>query len=94
MIFPSRDVEAVGFGNALLFDVRNGYPYGTAQAIAERSGLSTAFSTSSRERELQTAAEQKAVENLTGEVRKMFADLAIETAALDRKAAASSAPGP
>ena len=29
---PSREIKTTGFANALLLDVRNGYPYGTASA--------------------------------------------------------------
>jgi len=36
---PGQSLEAEGYAKALLLDVRNGYPYGTADAIATKDSL-------------------------------------------------------
>ena len=44
-LFPSRVVRARGYASALLVDVRNGYPYGTAAAVVKDGTLApTVFS--------------------------------------------------
>ena len=41
-VVPSEKTETVGFSNALLVDVRNGYPYGTATASATKKNVFSA----------------------------------------------------
>ena len=43
-ILPTQDVKALGTAQALLLDVRNGYPYGAVHTSADDSALSTRVS--------------------------------------------------
>ena len=71
-IFPNRSVEAKGFANAMLIDVFQGYPYGTANVTLDDESLSTSFGSDENERELAESVKIKAGVKLTGEVEKMF----------------------
>jgi hypothetical protein len=79
-IVPSRNVEVEAAANALLIDVRNGYPYGTATAFAERGRAARAVYSGGAREGLTTAASLDAVTNLTGEVETMVGDLRAELA--------------
>jgi hypothetical protein len=70
-VVPSRHLEAEGFATALLLDVRNGYPYGTATARAGDSNLVPSAGSTARTGDLLRAARIGAVIKLTGEVEKM-----------------------
>lgn len=71
-IIPSRNVEVEATASAILLDVRNGYPYGTATGFATKDGLSTATKTGSKRRKLQNRAENAAVDALATDVGVMF----------------------
>ena len=75
--FPTEDVEAEGLAQAILVDVRNGYHYGTATAVAEKPAyrISTSGNTRSAHAEVQGEARFAAVSALTAEVEKMAVDL-------------------
>ncbi len=75
--FPTEDVEAEGLAQAILIDVRNGYHYGTATAVAEKPAytISTSGNTRSAHAEVQGEARFAAVAALTKEVEKMAVDL-------------------
>jgi hypothetical protein len=79
---PTEDVEAEGFAQAVLVDVRNGYTYGTASASSERPTyrLSTSGNSYAVQREAQADAQARAVENLTGEVEAMVRELRLALA--------------
>lgn len=79
-ILPSQDVKARGVAQAMMIDVRNGYPYGTAQAEARDETASARFSRSGSERELAEAVRIGAVKNLAPEVEKMMRQLRTELA--------------
>jgi len=79
-ILPSQDVEARGVANALLVDVRNGYPYGTAQAEANDSSSTVRFATGDAKRNMAETVRLAAVENLGPEVEKMMRTLRAELA--------------
>jgi len=51
-MLPSRDVEVKASATAMMIDVRNGYPYGTASAFAEKDALATAYGTRDKKRKL------------------------------------------
>ena len=68
-VLPSRDVEVEASASGILLDVRNGYPYATVTAYAEKRGLSRAVSTWSTQRELSATAEEKAVLELADDVK-------------------------
>lgn len=72
---PGQSLEAEGYAKALLLDVRNGYPYGTADAVATKESLSTRVGSSRRLDKLYTQTSLAAVQNLTQEVQAMFIDL-------------------
>jgi hypothetical protein len=79
-ILPSQDVKARGVAQAMMIDVRNGYPYGTAQADAKDASITARFSTGDAERDLAESARLAAVENLAPEVEKMMRNLRMELA--------------
>jgi hypothetical protein len=70
-IVPSRHLKAEGFANALLLDVANGYPYGTATARADDQNLVPNFGSSARTGDLLRDARSAAVRKLVDEVEKM-----------------------
>ncbi|MEO1550704.1 MAG: hypothetical protein AAFR93_09765 [Pseudomonadota bacterium] len=74
-VLPTRQLKVAGTGQALLVDVRNGYPYGTAQTTVDLSSLSVSFGAAERQRVLQDKAVYQVVEQLTGEVGQMLAEL-------------------
>jgi hypothetical protein len=80
LILPSQDVEARGVAQALLVDVRNGYPYGTAQAEANDSTSTVRVATGDAKRDLAETVRLAAVKNLAPEVEKMMRELRTELA--------------
>ncbi len=79
-ILPSQDVKARGVAQAMLVDVRNAYPYGTAQAEADDETSTARFSQRSSERDLAEVVRLNAVKNLAPEVEKMIRDLRTDLA--------------
>lgn len=74
-VLPTRSLEIDSMASALLIDVRNGYPYGTATAFAERRTATTAFGSDHSNTKAKNNNQSKAVENLAGEVEVMVKDL-------------------
>lgn len=70
-IVPSRHLKAEGFASALLLDVRNGYPYGTATARADDQNLVPMIGSEARSGDLLRDVRTAAVVKLSGEVEKM-----------------------
>lgn len=77
-ILPTRRLKGQGIGQALLLDVRNGYPYGTASAQVDLTGLSVSWGSDERSDELRREATLEMVRELTNEVEEMFGKLAKE----------------
>lgn len=77
---PTRSIDAQGIAQALLLDVRNGYPYGTANAESDLSELWTSWGAYDRQEELQNKAARKVVENLMPEVDEMLDKLVLQMA--------------
>ncbi len=77
---PTRSIEAKGVASALLLDVRNGYPYGTASAVSDMSTLSTTYAREKRTEDLRQAAALEGVENLVPEVDAMIGELVMQMA--------------
>jgi hypothetical protein len=75
-ILPTRKITATATGQALLVDVRNGYPYGTAQATKEVTGLGRSFWTHRREVFLEEKAIRAASEALFPEILTMLQGIA------------------
>ncbi len=72
---PTRSIKVAGIGQALFLDVRNGYPYGTAQATEDLSGLARSFGTHRRDAALQQKAIVKTTAALLPEVETMLTNL-------------------
>lgn len=83
-MLPSRRVQGTVVGNALLIDVVQGYPYGTAQASVARSALSTGYQADDTNRKIVNTLRASATQELTVEVLEMFRDLRVQLAELDR----------
>ena len=69
---PTRSLKAQGIATVLLMDVISGYPYGTAQAEADLSELSTSYGTDARLARLRNQVSEKVLTALTPEVQEMF----------------------
>lgn len=72
---PTRNVKVAGIGQAMLIDVRNGYPYGTAAVTKDISGLARSFGTRRREAELRDRATLKVAQSLIPDVEQMLTKL-------------------
>ncbi len=81
-LIPSRSLEGRATAAAMLVDVRNGYPYGTVLAQAERTGIWTNAGSTERSLDLRRQAEVEAVRKLTAEVATMMDRLKGELARL------------
>lgn len=72
---PTRELQTVGFANALLLDVRNGYPYGTANATLTDKDRVTLYFKCDRQKKLAMSNELKTILKLVPEVAMMFEKL-------------------
>jgi hypothetical protein len=72
---PSREIETTGFANALLIDVRNGYPYGTASATLSATEFSASQTYRDKSRNLADKNQVSTVIKLIPEVQKMMKKL-------------------
>ncbi|MBX2855944.1 MAG: hypothetical protein KTR21_13215, partial [Rhodobacteraceae bacterium] len=68
----TRSLRAQGLATALLMDVISGYPYGTAQAEADLSELSTSYGAEARVAALRIEVSEKVLAALSPEVQEMF----------------------
>lgn len=84
-VLPSQDVKAVGVAQAMLLDVRNGYPYGTIQSSTDDKSRSTRIESRDTGNRLREEVMASAVAKLTGEAEEMMRKLKPELAALDTK---------
>ncbi len=91
-LLPSREVNIRAAANAILLDVRNGYPYATAAAAVEDSDLARGSSAYERGRDGAQRAMLAAVEELTGEVEAMIGDLRAAFAAGEGRGSAQGEP--
>jgi hypothetical protein len=74
-LLPTRRIRVAGVGHAILVDVRNGYPYGTAGASEDLSGLARSFGTERRADALIDRASAKVAKALVPEIEAMLVDL-------------------
>jgi len=74
-ILPTRVVSAGGIAQALLLDVRNGYPYGTARAEVDLSKFTPSWGSNQRTEVLRGEASLKVVYALVPEVDEMLSKL-------------------
>jgi hypothetical protein len=93
-LVPSRFVEGTALASGLLFDVRNGYPYGTVTATSSQTGFVANHGSGERAQDLQVDAQTDAVTKLTVEADKMLRKLTEDMQERDRKAAETKAAGP
>lgn len=77
-IIPSRVLQSRATAAAMLVDVRNGYPYGTALTHSEEGGIWVNAGSGDRARELGRRAQADAVLKLTNEVGTMVERLRSE----------------
>jgi len=79
-VVPSQDVKAAGVAQAMLFDVRNGYPYGQVTSSVDDKTESALFYSGEAKTSLSQKVENAAVDKLVGEsegmIRKLKEDLA------------------
>ena len=74
-VMPSRKVEIEATASAMLIDVRNGYPYGSASAYAEKAETVTVAGLNTAKIKLSGKSRVQAVENLTGDVAAFLEEL-------------------
>lgn len=79
-IAPGRRASAVGNATALMFDVRNGYPYGGADATVEKDKLAPAIFASDRARDLLKETQSAAVAGLAPKLADLVTTLELEMA--------------
>lgn len=84
-VLPSQDVKAVGVAQAMLIDVRNGYPYGTVRSSSDDKCASTRIESRDTGERLREKVMVDAVAKLTGEAETMMRELKPELAALDTR---------
>lgn len=77
-LFPSRVIKAQGFASAVLVDVRDGYPYGTAQAVTKDGGLAPTVWSNEGATLLEQRSKEEAVKLLAGDVETMMERLYVE----------------
>ena len=80
-ILPTRSIEVEGVAKALLMDVRNGYPYGSASTSIDLSSLSPAWGSDARAAELRREALGRVTASLAPKIEEMFRELTIKMAA-------------
>ena len=80
-LLPSKAIETEGFANAMLIDVVQGYPYGTAEVVLDKeTKYSTSWGASDSKRNFSEKIKTKAAIKLTDEVEVMFRNLRMELA--------------
>lgn len=67
-LVPSRSIRGEATATALLLDVRNGYPYGTATTDAHQGGFVPSIGSRQESQDLAQDAEVDAVGKLTAEL--------------------------
>lgn len=74
-VVSDRTAESAGAAKAILLDVRNGYPYGTAQIEKDLSGYASAWHTTLARNERREAARRSIAADLVPEVEDMMRTL-------------------
>lgn len=80
-ILPTRSIEVEGVAKALLMDVRNGYPYGSAATSVDLSSLSPSWGSDARAAELRREALGRVTASLAPKIEQMFSELVTRMAA-------------
>lgn len=74
-LLPGQSIDATAFASALLVDVRNGYPYGTANTSIDEDRIATLAAAASISEELGRDAGTAAAVALVDDVEQMFVTL-------------------
>jgi len=74
-VLPGRDLQARSVAEAILIDVRNGYPYGTAAAVADRSRMHPTVGSDAKEKAMREDVAAEAIAQLIPEVQAMVVEL-------------------
>ena len=74
-LFPGQSIDATAFATALFIDVRNGYPYGSAEASVDEGRVATLVSSSSIGAEMGRDASTAAAVLLVDDVEQMMRDV-------------------
>jgi hypothetical protein len=82
-LLPGESIDAQGFASALLLDVRNGYPYGTARHVVERDAITPSAGSRAKARQEMLTAMSEAAVGLVPEVETMLRRLHVSLAQLD-----------
>ncbi len=77
-LLPSKAVTTEGFANAMLIDVIQGYPYGTAEASLDKSEMSTTFGRREKMEQMSDQIKSEVTIKLVTEVEDMFRDLQLD----------------
>lgn len=77
-LLPSKAVSTEGFANAMLIDVIQGYPYGTAEATLDKSEMTSTFGERNKKEQLSVEIKTEVTIKLVEEVEDMFKDLQLE----------------
>jgi len=77
-ILPTRSIDALGVAQAVLIDVRNGYPYAMASAEADLSKFATTWGAGDKRSRLEDEAAYSVVQKLVPKVEKLFDQLVLE----------------
>ena len=82
-LLPGQSIDATAFASALLVDVRNGYPYGTADTVIDRETVSPSYGSTAAGRQLGERARTAAALELVTEVETMMLALKQELGLAD-----------
>lgn len=88
-VLPGRSVQAEAAASGILIDVRNGYPYATLTAFADKKGLSRTINSWEVREDMMKDASAKAVLELAGELRGALEQLAVKAHSIRRDAPAA-----
>ncbi len=77
-LLPGRNIKAKGFASGLLLDVRNGYPYGTAEASVNDQKYLTSANSREKGLDLVEKLKREASLKLVDETRVMIKQLKAE----------------
>ncbi|MEM8793663.1 MAG: hypothetical protein AAGE80_18750 [Pseudomonadota bacterium] len=75
---PTRSIEAASTVSAVFLDVRNGYPYGAAQASSELESYFISWGSDAKEQRMREEAVEESVADLIPKVEQMFLQLIAE----------------
>jgi hypothetical protein len=78
MSAQTHRAHATAHSSALLIDVRNGYPYGTAGAVAQNETAAAVYGSEEKLRDQRLKVTGAAVNNLTPHIETMLRRLAVE----------------